>query len=56
MGRYFEVLHDRIKTPGGGLIIFKGMSDHSALELYPERYDHTWEGRYAKAFEGLVAS
>lgn len=22
------------------------------LELYPERYDHIWEGGYAKAFEG----
>jgi phage terminase large subunit len=22
------------------------------LELYPERYDHIWEGDYAKAFEG----
>ena len=22
------------------------------LELYPERYDHTWEGAYARAFEG----
>jgi phage terminase large subunit len=140
VGRYFEVLHDRIKTPGGGLIIFNGMSDHSAesikslegfdvaavdeaqalsarslallrptirkpgseiwfswnprrkvdavdeflrqkrpddaivieanfrdnpwfpevleaerlrdLELYPERYRHTWEGEYAGAFEG----
>jgi phage terminase large subunit len=140
VGRYFEVLHDRIKTPGGGLIIFNGMADHNAesikslegfdvaavdeaqalsarslsllrptirktgseiwfswnprrksdaideflrqkrpsdavvveanwrdnpwfpqvleaerqrdLELYPERYDHIWEGGYARAFEG----
>jgi phage terminase large subunit len=140
VGRYFEILHDRIKTPGGGLVIFNGMSDHSAesikslegfdvaavdeaqalsarslallrptirkpgseiwfswnprrksdavdeflrqkrpsdaivveanwrdnpffpevleaerqrdLELYPERYQHTWEGQYAGAFEG----
>jgi phage terminase large subunit len=140
VGRYFEVLHDRIKTPGGGLIIFNGMADHSAesikslegfdvaavdeaqalsarslallrptirkagseiwfswnprrksdaideflrhkrpsdaivveanwrdnpwfpkvleaerqrdLELYPDRYDHIWEGGYARAFEG----
>src|SRR5260370_25547572 len=22
------------------------------LRLYPERYDHIWEGEYAKAFEG----
>jgi phage terminase large subunit len=140
VGKYFEVLHDRIKTPGGGLIIFNGMQDHTAesikslegfdvaiideaqalsarslsllrptirktgseiwagwnprrksdaiddflrgkrpadtilvqanwrdnpwfpevleqerqtdLELYPDRYDHIWEGGYAKAFEG----
>jgi phage terminase large subunit len=140
LGRQFDVLHDRIKTPGGGLIIFQGMQDHTAesikslegfkiawieeaqslsarslsllrptiraaqseiwsswnptrksdavdeflrqkrpsdaivvganwrdnpwfpgvlederrrdLELYPDRYDHIWEGGYAKAFEG----
>jgi phage terminase large subunit len=140
VGKYFEVLHDRIKTPGGGLIIFNGMQDHTAesikslegfdiaiideaqalsgrslsllrptirksgseiwaawnprrksdaiddflrgkkpadaaivqanwrdnpwfpevlkqerqtdLQLYPDRYDHIWEGGYAKAFEG----
>ena len=22
------------------------------LELYPERYDHIWEGGYVKAFDG----
>jgi hypothetical protein len=136
----FEIQADRIKTPGGGLIIFNGMQDHTAesikslegfdiawvdeaqalsarslqllrptirrpdselwfgwnprrksdavdeffrlkkpdnaivveanwrdnpwfpqvlederkrdLELYPDRYDHIWEGGYAKAFDG----
>lgn len=138
----FRILNDRIETPGGGLIIFQGMQDHSAesikslegfkiawieeaqtlsarslsllrptiraegseiwaswnptrkqdaieqflrgpegapkgavvikanwrdnpwwndvleaerqleLERYPERYDHTYEGDYARAFEG----
>lgn len=136
----FEVLDDRIKTPGNGLIIFQGMQDHTAesikslegfkrawveeaqtlsnrsltllrptiraegseiwaswnarrksdaiddflrgkkpagavvvkanwrdnpffpavlederkldLELYPDRYEHIWEGEYAKALEG----
>jgi phage terminase large subunit len=140
VGGHFEVLHDRIKTPGGGLIIFNGMADHNAesikslegfdvaavdeaqalsarslallrptirkpgseiwfswnprrksdavdeflrqkrpsdaivveanwkdnpffpavleaerqrdLALYPDRYDHVWEGGYARAFEG----
>ncbi len=138
--REFDIQKDMIKTPGGGLIIFQGMQDHTAdsikslegfkrawieeaqtlshrslsllrptirasgseiwaswnatrksdaiddflrvkkpdnaivvqanwrdnpwfpkeleeerlldLDLYPDRYDHTWEGGYAKAFEG----
>lgn len=140
VGSMFEVLHDRIKTPGNGLIIFQGMQDHTAesikslegfriawieeaqglsarslsllrptiraanseiwsswnprrksdaideflrqkapsdaivvqanwrdnpwfnavleqerqtdLQLYPDRYEHTWEGAYATAFAG----
>lgn len=140
VGRYFSILADKIETPGGGLIIFQGMQDHTAesikslegykrawieeaqtlsqrsltllrptiraegseiwaswnprrksdaideflrgkkpagsvsvmanwrdnpffpaeleaerkldLELYPERYEHIWEGEYAKAFDG----
>ncbi len=144
LGAHFRILHDRIETPGGGLIIFNGMADHTAesikslegyriawieeaqtlsarslallrptiraasselwaswnprrksdaiddffrakspagsilvkanwrdnpwfppvleserkldLELYPDRYDHTWEGDYAKAFEGAYFS
>jgi len=139
-GRDFKIYHDRIATPGDGLIIFNGMQDHTAesikslegfriawideaqslsarslsllrptirvekseiwaswnarrksdaidnffralkppgsicvqanwrdnpwfpavleeerktdLALYPDRYDHIWEGGYAKAFEG----
>ncbi|MDB5611342.1 MAG: putative phage Terminase large subunit [Bradyrhizobium sp.] len=138
--RDFDIQRETIKTPGGGLIIFQGMQDHTAesikslegfrrawveeaqtlserslsllrptiradgsqiwfswnprrkkdavddflrtkkpeaaiivpanwrdnpwfpkelederkldLSLYPERYEHTWEGGYAKAFEG----
>jgi phage terminase large subunit len=137
----FEIQTDKIKTPGGGLILFQGMQDHTAesikslegfdvawvdeaqalsarslqllrptirrpdseiwfgwnprrksdavdeffrlkkpdnavvveanwrdnpwfpqvlederkrdLELYPDRYDHIWEGGYAKAFDPL---
>lgn len=142
VGDQFRILNDKIETPGGGLIIFQGMQDHSAesikslegfkiawieeaqtlsarslsllrptiraegseiwaswnprrkqdaieqflrgpegapkgaivvqanwrdnpwwndvlegerqleLERYPERYDHTYEGDYARAFEG----
>jgi phage terminase large subunit len=33
VGRHFETLHDRIKTPGGGLIIFQGMTDHTAESI-----------------------
>jgi len=29
----FEILHDRIKTPGGGLIIFMGLSDQTAESI-----------------------
>lgn len=140
VGSQFKVFHDKIETPGDGLIIFQGMQDHTAesikslegykvawieeaqtlshrslsllrptirasgseiwaswnprrksdaiddflrakkpqgavvveanwrdnpwfpkelaaerlldLELYPDRYEHIWEGDYAKAFEG----
>jgi Phage terminase large subunit len=33
VGSLFEVLHDRIKAPGGGLIIFQGMQDHTAESI-----------------------
>jgi phage terminase large subunit len=140
LGPHFDVQTDQIKTPGGGVILFQGMQDHTAetikslegfnrawveeaqtlserslamlrptiraedseiwaswnprrkadaidnflramkpagavvvqanwkdnpwfpkvlederqldLETYPDRYDHIWEGGYAKAFEG----
>ena len=140
VGSEFRIVHDAIRTPGNGMILFQGMQDHTAetikslegckiawveeaqtlsarswsllrptirladseiwtswnprrksdavdeffrvnkpdnaivvkanwrdnpwfpavlgaerqldLRLYPERYDHIWEGDYAKAFEG----
>lgn len=140
LGQGFKIFHDRIETPGDGLVMFTGMQDHTAesikslegfriawtdeaqtmsarslsllrptirdegselwfswnprrkvdaideflrakkpdgsvvvqanwrdnpwwtrtleaerlleLQLYPDRYDHTYEGGYAKAFEG----
>jgi phage terminase large subunit len=40
LGQHFEVLHDRIKTPGGGLMIFQGMQDHTAESIKSlEGYD-----------------
>lgn len=33
VGSQFDVLNDRIKTPGGGLIIFQGMQDHTAESI-----------------------
>lgn len=32
-GAEFEVLHDRIVTPGDGVIVFHGMKDHSAESI-----------------------
>ena len=29
----FRILHDRIETPGGGVIIFAGMRDHTAESI-----------------------
>ncbi|KKK83314.1 hypothetical protein LCGC14_2794610, partial [marine sediment metagenome] len=29
VGSWFKVLHDRIETPGGGVILFQGMQEHS---------------------------
>lgn len=31
--KYFQVWQDRIETPGGGLIIFQGMQDHTAESI-----------------------
>ena len=33
VGGKFTVLHDRIVTPGGGLILFQGMADHTAESI-----------------------
>lgn len=43
VGRHFNVLNDRIETPGGGLIIFQGMQDHNAESIKSlEGYDRAW--------------
>lgn len=33
VGDKFRILNDKIETPGGGLIIFQGMQDHSAESI-----------------------
>lgn len=39
----FRVLHDRIETPGGGVIIFMGMTDHTAESIKSlEGFDRAW--------------
>jgi phage terminase large subunit len=43
LGDRFEVLHDHIKTPGDGLIIFHGMQDHTAESIKSlEGFDRAW--------------
>jgi phage terminase large subunit len=54
----------RAKKPGGALVVQANWRDNPwfpkvlederqlDLKLYPERYDHIWEGDYAKAFDG----
>lgn len=54
----------RAKKPTGSIVVEANWRDNPwfpevleaerklDLELYPDRYDHTWEGGYAKAFEG----
>lgn len=42
-GQGFEPLTDQIKTPGGGLIIFQGMQDHTAESIKSlEGFDIAW--------------
>lgn len=42
-GRYFDVQKDRIKTPGGGVIIFQGMQNHTAESVKSlEGFDGAW--------------
>ncbi len=54
----------RVKKPDGAVVVHANWRDNPwfpkelederqlDLRLYPERYDHIWEGDYAKAFEG----
>lgn len=43
LGSRFEVLRDEIKTPGGGVIIFQGMQDHTAESIKSlEGFDVAW--------------
>lgn len=43
VGSLFEVLQTEIKAPGGGLIIFQGMQDHSAESIKSlEGFDVAW--------------
>lgn len=54
----------RVKKPEGAVLVKANWRDNPwfpkvlederqlDLKLYPERYDHIWEGEYAKAFEG----
>ena len=43
VGPEFTILHDRIKTPGDGLIIFWGMQDHTAESIKSlEGYRIAW--------------
>lgn len=43
VGHQFEVLNDRIKTPGNGLIIFQGMQDHTAESIKSlEGFKRAW--------------
>lgn len=39
----FEIMHTEIRTPGGGVIIFQGMQDHTANSIKSlEDYDGAW--------------
>lgn len=43
VGSYFNVLADKIEAPGGGLIIFQGMQDHTAESIKSlEGYGRAW--------------
>lgn len=43
VGRYFTILNDEIKTPGGGVFTFTGLRDHSAESVKSyEGYDIFW--------------
>lgn len=54
----------RVKKPEGAIVVKANWKDNPwfpevlenerlmDMDLYPDRYDHIWEGDYAKAFEG----
>lgn len=43
VGSLFEILGDHIKTPGGGIIIFQGMQDHTSESIKSlEGFDIAW--------------
>lgn len=43
VGSLFEILGDQIKTPGGGVIIFQGMQDHTSESIKSlEGFDIAW--------------
>src|SRR6185312_8071805 len=43
VGREFRVFKDRIETPGGGLIVFTGMQDHTAESIKSlEGFKRAW--------------
>lgn len=43
LGQYFDVQHNKIKTPYGGIVIFQGMQDHTADSIKSlEGFDGAW--------------
>lgn len=43
VGHYFRILNNQIETPGGGLIIFQGMQNHTAESIKSlEGFDIAW--------------
>ena len=43
VGAHFDILTDRIDTPGGGVIIFQGMQDHTAESIKSlENFGTAW--------------
>ena len=43
LGRLFRPLNDSIETPGGGIILFQGMQDHTAESIKSlEGFDAAW--------------
>lgn len=43
VGRYFEVMEKEIRTPGGGIITFQGMQDHTAESIKSlEGFKRAW--------------